>query len=88
MLDYNEWKDIVCKRNLTGNKALEAVRKNAHALQYVNEQTEEICLEAVRKYGGALKYVEEKIFNIGKVAVSANGKTVYISKESYEALGL
>jgi len=41
----------------TPEDALEAVICNAFALQYVKDQTEEICLEAVKRYGDALQYV-------------------------------
>ncbi len=32
----------------TESEALEAVKQNSYALQYVNVQTEAICLEAVK----------------------------------------
>ena len=38
--------------------ALEAVKRNGYALQYVKDQTEAICLEAVKRNGYALQYVD------------------------------
>jgi hypothetical protein len=35
-----------------------AVRQNGYALEYVNEQTEEICIAAVRQNGYALEYAK------------------------------
>ena len=39
---------------------LERVRKNGNDLQYVKEQTEEICLTAVRQCGLSLRFVKNK----------------------------
>ena len=36
-----------------------AVRQCGYALQYVKEQTPEICLEAIKQNGAALKYVKD-----------------------------
>ena len=43
-------------------ESLEAVKRNGDALQYVKEQTEQVCLEAVKEEGDALKYVNKKVF--------------------------
>jgi len=42
--------------------ALEAVRQNWYALQYVKDQTLEIVLEAVKQNWDALRYVDKSIF--------------------------
>ena len=47
-------------------KALEAVKQNGYALQYVKEQSEAVCLEAVKQTGDALRYVDKRIFKITK----------------------
>ena len=61
--DYKkDWDKLSVKCNLSGEEALEAVKKNGDALRYVKEQTEAICLEAVKKNGYALRYVKEQIF--------------------------
>jgi hypothetical protein len=67
---------------------IEAVKRNVDALQYVKEQTPEIAIEAVKQDGYALQYVKEQIFLQDRPEVKANGKTVFISKESAEAIGL
>jgi len=38
-------------------EALEAVKRNGDALQYVKDQSEAVCLEAVKNDGDALRYV-------------------------------
>ena len=38
-------------------KALEAVKNDGYALQYVKDQSEAVCLEAVKRNGDALRYV-------------------------------
>jgi hypothetical protein len=38
------------------------VKQNGLALEYVKEQTPEICLEAVKQDGYALQYVDASIF--------------------------
>ena len=43
-------------------EALEAVKQDWYALQYVKEQTPEMCLEAVKENWDALRYVDESIF--------------------------
>ena len=57
-----EYDGLKVKNNLSGRKALEAVKKNGYALQYVKDQTEAICLEAVKQNGHALQFVNEDIF--------------------------
>ena len=42
---------------LTIKEALEVVKRNGYALQYVKEQTEAVCLKAVERNGYALQYV-------------------------------
>ena len=50
------------------------------ALQYVKEQTHEICLEAVKQYGFALQYVdtETQTLEICSEAVKQNKKSMKI----------
>jgi hypothetical protein len=38
MLDYKKWKKLSIKKNLEGKEALEAVRRDGHALRYVEER--------------------------------------------------
>lgn len=69
-LDYEKWKALRLKKNLSGEDALKAVKQDGHALQYVVEQTEEICLEAVKQDGFALRYVKEQTYQICLEAVN------------------
>jgi hypothetical protein len=56
--EYKEQYEKLSKKcNLSGGKALEAVKQDGYYLQYVKEQTENICLEAVKENGYALRYV-------------------------------
>jgi hypothetical protein len=53
--------------------SLAAVRANGLALQYVREQTHEICMAAVAADGLALRYVKEQTTPICMAAVKQNG---------------
>ena len=44
------------------------MQQNGKILEYVKEQTPEICLAAVRQYGEALQYVINKTPQLCKVA--------------------
>ena len=59
---YDKYKKLPVKRNFSGKEALKAVKKNGYALQYVKDQTEEVCLAAVEECENALQYVNESIF--------------------------
>jgi len=54
------------------NNYLEAVNQDAHALKYIEDQTEEICLEAVRKDPFALMDVRNQTETICLEAVRMN----------------
>ena len=60
---YEQWQKLWERADLSGNKALEAVKADGDALSYVKEQTAEICLEAVKAGGDALRYVKEHVFS-------------------------
>ena len=57
-------------------KALDAVERNGFALQYVKEQTLEICLEAVKQNGDALQYVQNQTPELCLEAVKQNGYAI------------
>ncbi len=42
----------------TENEAIEAVKQDGYALQYVKNQSESVCIEAVKRNSEALKYVD------------------------------
>ncbi|MBA2706121.1 MAG: DUF4116 domain-containing protein [Blastocatellia bacterium] len=72
--DYKrEYDALDTKCNLSGKEALEAVKQNGYALQFVREQTPEICLGAVRQNGYALQYVREQTYEICLEAVRQDG---------------
>ena len=72
---YEAWKKLSIKKTLVGKEALEAVKNDGYALQYVKDQTESVCLEAVKNNGYALRYVKEEIFiKTETVEVSKTGK--------------
>jgi len=72
--DYKEeYDELNEKKNLSGKAALEAVKQNGNALQFVAEQTEEICLEAVKQEGYVLRYVAEQTEEICLAAVKQEG---------------
>jgi hypothetical protein len=49
-------------RELIGDEAMEAVKNNGYALQYVKKQTEAVRLEAAKNNGDALQYVKKSVF--------------------------
>ena len=51
--------DIV---NIPANEALEAVKQDGYALQYVKDQTKDICLEAVKRNSNALQFIDKSVF--------------------------
>ena len=78
---YEEWKRLNTKKNLTGVQAMEAVKQNGCALQYVQTQTEAICMEAVKQDGYALQYVQKDIFTKHLVEVTIDGEQFEINPE-------
>lgn len=66
---------------LSGAKALAAVKQDGWALQHVKEQTPEICLAAVKQYGYALQYVNEQTPEICLAAVKQDGDALRYVKE-------
>ena len=57
-------------------------------MQYVKEQTEEICLSAVKNNGYALQYVKEQTGEICLSAVKQNGNALQYVKEQTEEMCL
>ena len=67
--------------NYSGAEALEAFKQDGSVLQYVKEQTPEICLEAVKQSGYALRYVKEQTPEICLEAVKEYGLALQYVKE-------
>ena len=84
--DYKaQYKALKTKKNLKGDEAMNAVKQNGYALQYVTEQTEQICLEAVKQNGDALRYVNEQAEQICLEAVKQNGDALrYVDARFFE----
>ena len=71
--DYKkEYDSLIEKKNLKGEEALKTVKQDGYALQYVTEQTPEICIEAVKQNGYALQYVKNQTEAICIEAVKQN----------------
>ena len=65
----------------SGQKAMAAVKQNGYSLQYVKEQTPEICMAAVKQNGYSLQYVKEQTPEICMAAVKQNGDSLQYVKE-------
>jgi translation elongation factor P/translation initiation factor 5A len=63
-----------------------AVQHNGWALQFVKEQTEELCKLAVQQNGLALQFVKEKTAELCKLAVQQNGWALQFVKEQTEEM--
>jgi hypothetical protein len=69
-------------------KDLEAVKENGWALQFVQNQTPEICLEAVKQNGYALEHVKNQTPELCLEAVKQNGNSLYYVKNQTPELCL
>ena len=58
---------------LTGAAALNTVKRDGDALQYVKDQTADVVLAAVTKNGYALRYVKDQTADVVLAAVTKNG---------------
>ena len=62
-----------------------AVKRDAFALGFVENQTHEICLEAVKRDGNALEWVKEQTPEICLVAVKENGYALrFVKNQTHE----
>ena len=59
--------------DIINKKDLEAVKENGLALEYVQNQTPEICMEAVKQNGWALQFVKNQTPELCMTAVKENG---------------
>ena len=62
-------------------KDLQRVMLDGYALEFVNNQTEEICLAAVEEDGGSLRYVKRQTEEICLAAVKQSIKALKLVKE-------
>jgi len=71
--------------NYEWEDALRRVKQNWYALQYIHNQTEEICIEAVKQDWDALKYVHNQTEAICIEAVRQNQSALqYVNKSIFE----
>jgi hypothetical protein len=68
--------------------ALDVVKQDGLALDYVKDQTPEICLEAVKQDGLALDYVKDQTPEICLEAVKQSGRALEFVKEQTPELCL
>ena len=74
--------------NYSEKEAFEAVRQDGYALQYVKDQTPELCLEAVKQDGYALRYVKDQTPELCLEAVRQNGQALQYVKDQTPELCL
>lgn len=60
---------------------LQKVKQYGHALQYVKEQTPEICLASVKKTGIALRFVKQQTPELCWEAVKETGYALQFVKD-------
>lgn len=84
--DYKaKYEALTEKKNLKGEEAMKAVKKEGDALRFVNEQTEAICLEAVKECGYALKFVHTQTEAICLEALKENEDALkYVEPRFFE----
>ena len=84
LIDYKkDYEKLDIKKNLIGKEALKAVEENGYALQYVQDQTEEICLKAMEQNGLALQYVLDQTEEICLKAMEQNGLALQYVDERF-----
>ena len=69
------------KEVVTDPHDLERVKKDGMQLEFVQNQTPEICLAAVQQNGYAIAYVKEQTTDICLAAVKQNGLALKYVKE-------
>lgn len=71
------WEDVkIC---------LTVMKINGYALQYVKNQTEEICKVAVSNHHNALQFVKEQTDEICMIAIKKNGgQLIHVNKQTHE----
>ena len=78
--------EIVDFENISDNFWISILSKDGYALQFVKEQTEEICKLAVQQDCNALEYVKEQTEELCKLSVQQNGNALEYVKEQTEEI--
>ena len=89
MITPEQYVPITNKHNLlcglTYEEVLEKVSQEVHALQYVHQQTPELCMVAVSQNGYALQYVHQKTPEICMAAVSQDKDAIrHVNNQFYQ----
>jgi len=65
---------------------IKMLQNDATVLQFIKDQTEDMCISAVRRRGGLLKFVKNQTNEICKYAVCQNGLALIFVNEQTEEL--
>lgn len=66
---------------MSNKETLEWVKNSGTDLQYVKEQTPEICMAAIKQSEWALKYVKEQTSELCMTAVQQMGTALQLVKD-------
>jgi len=88
ILSKQKWLGLEPKKNLDGDEALAAVKKDGDALRYVENQTEAICMTAVEQDGWTLQFVRNQAEEICLAAVKEDGYALQYVRNQTEAICL
>ena len=84
MITLNDLKNIG-NGEINPEPTLDQVKQNGYALQYVHNQTPDICLEAVKQNGYALRFVHNQTPEICLEAVKQDGYALqYVHNQTPE----
>ena len=79
------YKEFLIKVGINEDPDLTAVKQAGWAIQYVKEQTLEICMAAVKQDGRAIVHVKEQTPEICMAAVKQNSRAiVYVDKSIFK----
>ena len=84
--DYkNEWDELPEKNNLSCDDVLYHFGCDGLNLQYINNQTEEICLAAVKQNGYALEFIKNQTEEICLAAIKRDADALkFVSSEMFK----
>lgn len=86
--EFNKDVEVMGEILLKNNILFQGVEKDARALKYIEDQSEELCLKAVKKFGCALEYVKHQTPEICMEAVKQDGYALKFVKEQTPVLCL
>jgi len=78
-------KNIVEEKKKTKKEIVETLKQDGYALQFIEEQTPELCMIAVKQDGRALEYVKNKTLELCMMAVKQDSRALqFIPKQAPE----